>query len=89
MESFLKESHGKTADAVAAMPNKITYKMLLAEGKMAYNNLKDRWGPTKAIKESAETALLAKMKALEAQVKQAIKPTPKGAGGGSKPGGKA
>ena len=72
VEKFLRESNGKDAAAIAAMPNKITYKTLLAEGKSQYNNLRSRWGPAKAAKESVETAMLSKLQAMEAKLNQAI-----------------
>ena len=81
IEKFLRESHGKDAAAVAAMSSKVTYKSLLAEGKSQYNNLKSRWGPAKAVKENRETALMAKLQAMEAKLNQAI--TLKNSGGGN------
>ena len=81
VESFLRESNGKTKAAVAAMPNQITYDMLLDEGKAAFNNLANRWGPAEAVKEDPTKALMARFEALEAKLDQRIEPKD----GGGKP----
>ena len=95
IEQFLKESNGKDKQAIRSMSNRVTYEQLLNEGKNAYNNLKSRWGPAKAVKDSPEKAMLAQFKALEAKVSQALEIKPnlgsggKGGGGQKKnPGGK-
>ena len=71
VEKFLRDSAGKDKAAIAQMNNYIDYDTLLTEGKEAYADLTDQWGPAKAAKE-APNALLSKFKALESKLDQAL-----------------
>ena len=89
VEQFIRETAGKTPSAVQAMPDRITYEVLLEEAERAFNNLKHVWGtPAKAGPENAMVAQLKAMTAKLNKVEQQLKLKDaaggdKGKGGGS------
>ena len=85
VEKFLRDSAGKEAAVIAKMPDRITFRDLLAEGKTSYNNLQHKWGPAKSAKKDPVTAMMGKIDAMENKLNQAL--TSKGNGGGNTGGG--
>lgn len=83
VEEFVKETLGKSKQAVATLPNRIHYRDLLEEAKSKFINLQHLWGPGTPAKEEA---LLSQVKALKAQVAkmdQSLKSKAGGDGGKS------
>ena len=68
VNQFVKDSSGKDAATVLAMPNRIHFQDLLDEGKDLFTDLKDQWGPAKAAGPAA--ALLTVLDRINARVAQ-------------------
>ncbi len=88
VEVFVKQTFGKSKQAVAAMPDKIHFRDLLEGAKEKYNNLQHKWG-NKPNDEKAFTnqvkALQAKLEKMDQQLKAAQgsnNPAPTGGGRG-------
>ena len=82
VQKFIKDSAGKSKEAIEAMPNFIHFNHLLDEGKEEFLNLKDQWGPAKTAGTSP-TAMLSNLTTQVAQLNQQLKAkTPAGSNGG-------
>jgi Zinc knuckle len=68
VEKFIRDSAGKDEAVVKAMPNLVTYIMLLEEAKQLFVSLTKVWGPSKQAKEPAPSALAAQLEKMNSQL---------------------
>ncbi len=52
IDKFLRSTNGKTAAVIAQLPDREHFRALLKEGKEAYENLLDEWGPASALRDN-------------------------------------
>jgi hypothetical protein len=77
VEKFIRDSAGKDEAVVKAMPNLVTYVMLLEEAKQLFVSLTKVWGPSKQVKEPAPSALAAQLDKMNSQLVALKKSTEK------------